>query len=659
MAIYLNNFILLLTGILVSILTFMGASELLPMYGGTTNVWLVSLLHAQLLLSAGLLYIYIMKSVFTKRLMLIINTVLLGYCAINRIDFGLSINNLHDFSKLYSAVFISLFSQSALVYIILGAIPASFYFLCNRGQGLELSNIRMKYIASVLLGGVIYIGFFGQNYSFHEQNQIFQYICIVLFLLYGISAFWLLRSNYTNEPLFYNDAKLGNFEKVQLCSAFFFTNFYFFTITEFIARDTVSLPIIWFIPLVLYLASIVITVRQNVFITGVQLFLIAMAIVLIKLNSIWTLCLHGAAFFLTALLIHSSQKSKQKKNAKEYNKYFCIGSILGGAGVIFINMKSPYLDATYAAILCISVIFTANTKLSVMRRGFVLICVISIVCVTNIYYMPTLAIKKESVRDQFGLARIFDSPFMKKRILMHGSTMRGGQSLVELKSENIDFYYEPLSDLFRVVRQNKPYLSVLSMGLGVGSLSCLSVDGDHFTFIEPNINIKRLVDANFNYLNSCQDKAKVIIGDPRWVLTSMPKLNKYDIIVIDNYISGSIPSHLLTFEAIKEYQSALQPNGILAFHVSNRYIDYAKILSPALVAQGFSAIRVDKYFEYTSVTETIENINKAKNGESGYNWVIAVQGSMVNSVLDDGGLAGKEIINANQKIFKDEQASLF
>ena len=52
----------------------------------------------------------------------------------------------------------------------------------------------------------------------------------------------------------------------------------------------------------------------------------------------------------------------------------------------------------------------------------------------------------------------------------------------------------------------------------------------------------------------------------------------YDLIVLDAYSSDSIPVHLITREALALYQRKLAPGGVLAFHISNLYLD----LKPAL-----------------------------------------------------------------------------
>ena len=65
---------------------------------------------------------------------------------------------------------------------------------------------------------------------------------------------------------------------------------------------------------------------------------------------------------------------------------------------------------------------------------------------------------------------------------------------------------------------------------------------------------------------------KIMLGDAR--LSLRPEANRqFDLMVLDAFTSDAIPLHLLTREAIQMYFEKLKPNGILAIHVSNRYLD--------------------------------------------------------------------------------------
>jgi spermidine synthase len=56
---------------------------------------------------------------------------------------------------------------------------------------------------------------------------------------------------------------------------------------------------------------------------------------------------------------------------------------------------------------------------------------------------------------------------------------------------------------------------------------------------------------------------------------------KYDIISIDAFTGDGIPAHLMTREAIEIYLHRLVGDGLILFHISNRYYDLHPVLEAA------------------------------------------------------------------------------
>jgi hypothetical protein len=53
---------------------------------------------------------------------------------------------------------------------------------------------------------------------------------------------------------------------------------------------------------------------------------------------------------------------------------------------------------------------------------------------------------------------------------------------------------------------------------------------------------------------------------------------RFDVLAIDAFSSDAIPTHLLTREAVRGYLTHLDPGGILALHITNRYIDLKPVV---------------------------------------------------------------------------------
>jgi hypothetical protein len=81
----------------------------------------------------------------------------------------------------------------------------------------------------------------------------------------------------------------------------------------------------------------------------------------------------------------------------------------------------------------------------------------------------------------------------------------------------------------------------------------------------------------FDNLKASAADIRYFIGDARITLREMPK-NHYDLLVMDAFSSGAIPTHLLTFEAIQELLEILKTDGVILYHISSRYLNLLPVL---------------------------------------------------------------------------------
>jgi SAM-dependent methyltransferase len=137
----------------------------------------------------------------------------------------------------------------------------------------------------------------------------------------------------------------------------------------------------------------------------------------------------------------------------------------------------------------------------------------------------------------------------------------------------------PLGQVFEVFFTKPAKRRVAIVGLGTGTIACYGSPGQHFTFFEIDPAVERIARDRryFTFLNDCSANIDVVIGDARLSLTRVTDPH-YDLMVLDAFSSDAIPIHLLTKEALKLYLSRLADGGILAFHISNRYLDLRPVL---------------------------------------------------------------------------------
>jgi hypothetical protein len=194
-------------------------------------------------------------------------------------------------------------------------------------------------------------------------------------------------------------------------------------------------------------------------------------------------------------------------------------------------------------------------------------------------------------RSFFGIYRVYAPPGRALTVLAHGSTVHGVESTAPgERLEPMGYYHRagPFGRLFAVLdRRPAPPRSIGLIGLGVGTLACYARPGQTWTFreIDPLIEAIARDQRWFHYLAECGNSPEVVIGDARLTLQADTGA-RYDLLVVDAFSSDSVPVHLITREALALYLARLRPNGLVAVHVSNRYLDLAPVVARLALDAG-------------------------------------------------------------------------
>jgi len=192
-------------------------------------------------------------------------------------------------------------------------------------------------------------------------------------------------------------------------------------------------------------------------------------------------------------------------------------------------------------------------------------------------------------RNFFGVTRVTLSPRGDARQIVHGRTIHGRQVLDPSRAtEPLTFYHRegPLGDVFKVFAARAdglqlPARSVGVIGLGAGSMAAYARPGERWTFYDIDPSVLRIAqDTNFfTFLaRSAAAETRLVEGDARLRLCEAAD-GGYDLLVLDAFSSDAIPVHLITREAVALYLRKLAPGGMLAFHISNRYLDLEPVLA--------------------------------------------------------------------------------
>lgn len=394
-------------------------------------------------------------------------------------------------------------------------------------------------------------------------------------------------------------------------------------VTNHITHDVASVPFLWILPLTLYLVTFILCFegrgwyQRRVFIVPLLVVVGAMAWALHAQDGIMdikeAIPLYSVGLFVCCMFFHGELANL--KPAPRYLTTFYLMVSLGGAlGGVLIGFVAPKLFKTYyefgiglvVALLIAAYLTRRMTPvvplLAVGVAGFTAYHTYSYIdllshdarVMTRNFY-GTLRVKDVGDADDDGAVRR----------LMHGVIMHGEQYLAPSRQAEPTTYYGPTAGIGRTIKasQGAP-LRVGVIGLGTGTLAAYGRPGDVYRFYELNPQVVEIATREFSFLGKSGARIETVLGDARLNLEREAPQN-YDILGIDAFSSDSIPVHLITREAMAVYLKHVKPDGIIAFHVTNRFLQLAPVVKR--IADEFklhTALIVDEAEDNDSLAKT-------------------------------------------------------
>ena len=204
--------------------------------------------------------------------------------------------------------------------------------------------------------------------------------------------------------------------------------------------------------------------------------------------------------------------------------------------------------------------------------------------------LPPGKIEICSGRNFFGTYKVIESKERDRQILLHGSVVHGEQFL-DAPAEPTT-YYDRKSGIGQLLSKSRPSnKSVAIVGLGVGTLATYGKPGEKYRFYEIDAEVADIAERYFTFLDRSHADISVRICDGRIGLQESDL--KFDVIAIDAFSGGSIPTHLLTREAIEIYLERTAPEGCIAFHLSNSHLDLTPVINHHAKSFGLNLAYVD------------------------------------------------------------------
>lgn len=360
-----------------------------------------------------------------------------------------------------------------------------------------------------------------------------------------------------------------------------------------LSQNVAPIPLLWILPLSIYLLSFILCFdrqgwyRPAVYRIALPAGWLLMGYCLSRQGSTlpltWTMVVFSAALFACCMFCHG-ELARRKPHPEQLTSYYLMLALGGALGGLFVGLAAPLLFSRYLELpigITACVVLAAGLLYGYPPRRLVrlgVMAALGFVAATQIG--GYVAGDRLRLRTFYGALQVSDAGLgnMAVRMLGNGPINHGSQFLSPDKGRLATTYYGPDSGAGLVIRfhQKRPQ-RVGVIGLGAGTLASYGQTGDTYRFYEINPAVIALAHTEFRYLRECPCTVAVVPGDGRLALEREPS-QSFDVLIVDAFNGDSIPVHLLTREAFAAYLAHLRQGGILAVHVTNRYLDLTPVV---------------------------------------------------------------------------------
>ncbi|MDH3263158.1 MAG: fused MFS/spermidine synthase [Paracoccaceae bacterium] len=480
-------------------------------------------------------------------------------------------------------------------------------------------------------------------------------------------------------------------------------------VTLKISTDLGAIPLIWAVPLALYLLTFVLSFGKRRLLTSARIrpaFRLAVALLVVLAAGLAGVDLNWgivvallAAFFVVALMAHRRlyELRPGKSDLTLFYLVMSVGGALGGvfnsllAPVVFDQIHELRIAAGLAALLLLrasaapkpfdiglgvlgglavflpeiaqiatdqrlgadarllSYVAALFAVLWLLRsRGAAPVAAVAALLAMDAYLTRSTALFAD--RSFFGTHRVEDADGFRKYV--NGSTLHGVETVAEIGAARptpLSYYYPagPMGQVFTSdIGQSARTVGIV--GLGAGALACYRAPHQAWHFYEIDRKVDEIARDSglFSYVSACAPDAPTHFGDARIVLERQGGPG-FDILVIDAYSSDAVPVHLTTTEAVALYRDRLAPGGLLVLHISNRYYALDRPLGRSAAALGLAA-RIQSY-DGTPQTRA--------RGDAPSLVVIMAEDAATLAPFDAGG-RWQPLQNDGGRLWTDEYANL-
>ena len=381
------------------------------------------------------------------------------------------------------------------------------------------------------------------------------------------------------------------------------------SVTTHISQNVAAVPLLWVVPLTIYLSTFILCFESSRLYPRETLLPIAAAAIGVMAwcladprltHALWLqLGVFGIGLFVVCMFCHG-ELARSKPAPRYLTRFYLMVSLGGAVGAALVGIVAPLVLPAHFE-LAIGLIAAACLLTWQVRTDPWIFGVLAMVAgIATIgcgvwhvedFYDTTIL----TARNFYAVVRVQEygsSEQTRHRSLVSGTIMHGIQySAPELRRQPTS-YYTTSSGIGRLLETLHPRMDPLRVGvigLGAGTLAAYGTPGDLYRFYDINPAVIAIAKRDFTYLADSEAHIETPLGDARLTLEREPAAD-LDILAVDAFSSDAIPVHLITSEALALYAKHLRPGGVVAFHVTNRFLDLVPVVAGIAAANGMQAV---------------------------------------------------------------------
>lgn len=385
-------------------------------------------------------------------------------------------------------------------------------------------------------------------------------------------------------------------------------------VSSHLTQNISSAPLLWVVPLALYLITFIISFDHPRWYARWFFLPLAAAVLPLMawLSDSLALALvtpvYAAGLFLVCMVCHG-ELARRKPHPVQLTAFYLSISLGGALGSLAMAVLAPILlDGYYElygalmAAACIAVFLTIGHK--AWQQWATRVIALAVIATTAGFSWVSIRDYNEGVRfmerDFYGVVRTRDNDMGSEyRSMIHGAISHGGQLLDEPLQMTASSYFGPTSGygrLFASLPSGPKRVGVI--GLGAGALAVYAKPGDHWVFYEISPAMVRAAKAEFTFLEKMVAPHEIVIGDGRLALDREAS-RQFDVLALDAFSGDSIPTHLITKEAMAIYVKHLKPDGTIVVQATNRFVDLMPVVRNLADEFGFSLVLISDHPEFS------------------------------------------------------------